>query len=64
LLKNKAIQMLFEVDKLKQAVIREKDFLEKIMQSDVYFSVKEAILNQLKNEKWEDKRVFYFSFRN
>jgi aminopeptidase N len=33
------------------------------MQSDVYFSVKEAILNQLKNEKWEDKRV-YFSFRN
>jgi aminopeptidase N len=30
------------------------------MQSDVYFSVKEAILNQLKNEKWEDKKSLLF----
>jgi aminopeptidase N len=29
------------------------------MQSDVYFSVKEAILNQLKNEKWEDKKSLF-----
>jgi aminopeptidase N len=57
LLKNKAILMLFEVNKLKNKPLSEKrDFLEKIMQSDVYFSVKEAILDQVKNEKWEDKK--------
>ena len=60
LLQNKAIQMLFEVDKLKnKPLLEKKDFLEKIMQSDVYFSVKEAILNQLKNEKWEDKKSLF-----
>ncbi|MFV8352940.1 M1 family metallopeptidase [Flavobacterium sp. XS2P14] len=60
LLKNKAIQILFEVDKLKNKSLSEKrDFLEKIMQSDVYFSVKEAILNQLINEKWEDKKSLF-----
>ena len=60
LLKNKAIQMLFEVNKLKNKPLSEKrDFLEKTMQSDVYFSVKEAILNQLKNEKWEDKKSLF-----
>jgi aminopeptidase N len=60
LLKNKAIQMLFEVDKLKNKPLSEKsDFLEKTMQSDVCFSVKEAILNQLKNEKWEDKKSLF-----
>jgi aminopeptidase N len=60
LLKNKTIQLLFEVDKLKNKPLSEKrDFLEKIMQSDVYFSVKEAILNQLKNEKWEDKNSLF-----
>lgn len=60
LLKNKAIQTLFEVDKLKNKPLSEKrDFLEKTMQSDVYFLVKEAILNQLKNEKWEDKKSLF-----
>ncbi|RKS94207.1 aminopeptidase N [Flavobacterium limicola] len=60
LLKNKAIQTLFEVDKLKNKPLSEKrDFLEKTMLSDVYFSVKEAILNQLKNEKWEDKKSLF-----
>jgi hypothetical protein len=29
LLKNKTIQMLFEVDKLKQTVLEKRDFLEK-----------------------------------
>ncbi|RTY88608.1 M1 family metallopeptidase [Flavobacterium sp. RSP15] len=57
LLKNKSIQVLFEVDKLKNKPLSEKkDFLEKTMQSDVYFLVKEVILNQLKNENWEDKK--------
>ena len=60
LLKNKSIQVLFEVEKLKNQPLSEKrDFLEKTMQSDVYFSVKEAILNQLKNEKWEYKRSLF-----
>ena len=60
LLKNKSIQMLFEVDKLKNKPLSEKrDFLKKIMQSDVHFSVKEVILNQLKNEKWEDKKNLF-----
>jgi aminopeptidase N len=60
LLKNKTIQLLFEVDKLKNKPLSEKrDFLEKIMQSDVYFSVKEAILDQVKNEKWEDKKSLF-----
>ena len=60
LLKNKAIQMLFEVDKLKNKPLSKKrDFLKKIMQSDVHFSVKEAILNQLKNEKWEEKKNLF-----
>ena len=60
LLKNKAIHTLFEVDKLKNKPLSEKkEFLEQTMQSDVYFSVKEAILNQLKNEKWEDKKSLF-----
>jgi aminopeptidase N len=60
LLKNKDIQILFEVDKLKNKQLSEKrDFLKKTMQSDVCFSVKEAILNQLKNENWEDKKSFF-----
>ncbi|WKL43964.1 M1 family metallopeptidase [Flavobacterium sp. ZE23DGlu08] len=55
LLKNKSIQVLFEVDKLKnQPLSEKKEFFEKTLQSDVHFSVKEAIVNQLKNEKWED----------
>ena len=60
LLKNKTIQLLFEIDKLKNKPLSEKrDSLEKIMQSDVYFSVKEAILDQVKNEKWEDKKSLF-----
>jgi aminopeptidase N len=60
LLKNKAIQTLFEVDKLKNKPLSEKrDFFKITMQSEVYFSVKEAILNQLKNEKWEDKKSLF-----
>ena len=60
LLKNKSIQVLFEVDKLKNKPLSEKRyFLEKTMQSDVYFSVKESILNQLINEKWEDKKDLF-----
>ncbi|WP_426091141.1 M1 family metallopeptidase [Flavobacterium sp. DSR3-2] len=60
LLKNKAIHPLFKVDKLKnKPLLEKKEFLKQTMQSDVYFSVKEAILNQLKNEKWEDKKNLF-----
>ncbi|MFV5684602.1 M1 family metallopeptidase [Flavobacterium sp. GB2R13] len=54
--KNKSIQVLFEVEKLKNKSLSEKEvFFAKILQSDVYFTVKEAIVNQLKLEKFEDK---------
>ena len=56
LVKNKAIQVLFEIEKLKNKPLSEKkEFFTKILQSDVYFSIKEAIVNQLKQEKFEDK---------
>ncbi|EIA07567.1 M1 family metallopeptidase [Flavobacterium frigoris] len=54
---NKMIQLLFEVEKLKGKPLNEKeDFFAKIMQSDVYFTVKEAIISQLKNEKFAAKK--------
>lgn len=57
LLKNKSIQILFEVEKLKNKPLSDKkDFFEKTIQSDVYFFAKEAIMNQLKNESFEDKK--------
>lgn len=57
LLKNKLIQIVFEVEKLKNKPLSEKkDFFEKAIQSDVYFFAKEAIMNQLKNESFEDKK--------
>ncbi|MFE3871599.1 M1 family metallopeptidase [Flavobacterium sp. ZS1P70] len=54
--KNKSIQVLFQVEKLKNKSLSEKEvFFAKILQSDVYFTVKEAIVNQLKLEKFDDK---------
>jgi len=56
LLKNKSIQSLFEVEKLKnQPLSEKKEFLKKILQSKVHFSVKEAVVNQLKKERFQDK---------
>ena len=55
--KNKAIKVQFEVDKWKNKPLTEKkDFLKKILQSDVYFTVKEAVILQLKNETFEAKK--------
>ena len=54
--KNKSIQVLFEVEKLKSKAFYEKEeFFAKTLQSNVYFSIKEAIVNQLKEEDFEDK---------
>ncbi len=56
LIKNKSMKIQFEVDKLKnKPLVEKKYFFEKILQSDVYYTVKEAIITQLKNEKFEDK---------
>nr|WP_315172891.1 M1 family metallopeptidase [uncultured Flavobacterium sp.] len=55
--KNKAIKVQFEVDKWKNKPLTEKkDFLKKTLQSDVYFTVKEAVILQLKNETFEAKK--------
>lgn len=55
--KNKATQTRLEVDKYNKKTIADKEeFLSKILQSDVYFTVKKAIVNQLKTEKYESKK--------
>ncbi|MFV8442001.1 M1 family metallopeptidase [Flavobacterium sp. LB2P44] len=56
LLKNRSIQTLFEVDKLKNKPLSEKkDLFEKTMRSEVHFSVKEAVVNQLKEDRFQEK---------
>jgi aminopeptidase N len=55
--KNKAIQKRLEIDKLKKTALGEKtDILKNVLESDVYQSVKEAVVDQLENEKYEDKK--------
>ncbi|WP_264564127.1 M1 family metallopeptidase [Flavobacterium sp. N3904] len=57
LAKNKAMQVQLEVGKLRNKPLSEKYvFFEKTLQSDVYFTVKEAIVGQLTKEKFEDKK--------
>lgn len=54
--KNKSIQLLLEVEKLRKISLMEKSgFLAKTLQSDAYFSTKEAVVYQLQSEKFEDK---------
>jgi aminopeptidase N len=58
LLKNKLIQTLFEIYKLRNNPLAEKvEFFAETLHSDVYYSAKEAIVNQLKNENFEDSKV-------
>ena len=55
--KNKAIQLRLEVDKLKKTPLTEKEaFFKKTLEADVYYSVKQAIVDQLENEKYEAKK--------
>ncbi|KQB42457.1 M1 family metallopeptidase [Flavobacterium aquidurense] len=55
--RNKSIQVRLEVDKLKKTPLAEKEgFLKKTLESSVYESVKEAIVNQLETEKYEAKK--------
>nr|WP_294779184.1 M1 family metallopeptidase [uncultured Flavobacterium sp.] len=55
--KNKTIQKRLEIDKLKKIPLTEKfEILKNTLESDVYHSVKEAIVDQLENEKYEAKK--------
>ncbi|KQO21141.1 aminopeptidase [Flavobacterium sp. Leaf82] len=55
--KNKAIQVRLEVDKLKKTPLAEKEaFLKNTLESNVYETVKEAIVNQIETEKYEVKK--------
>jgi aminopeptidase N len=55
--KNKAIQVRLEVDKLKKTPLAEKEaFFKKTLESEVYHGVKEAIVDQLENEKYDAKK--------
>ncbi|CAA9199301.1 hypothetical protein FLA105534_02525 [Flavobacterium bizetiae] len=55
--KNKAIQTRLEVDKLKKTPLPEKiEFLKNTLESDVYETVKEAIVSQIEPEKYEAKK--------
>ena len=58
LLKNKTMQLLFEIDKLKKVPLNEKEeFFTKTLKSNAYFQVKIAIVNQLKSEVFEEKKA-------
>ena len=55
--KNKTIQKRLEIDKLKKTPLKNKiDVLKSTLESDVYQSVKEAVVDQLENEKYEEKK--------
>ncbi len=55
--KNKSVGLLIEIDKLKSKPFSEKkDFFQEILLSDAYWTVKKAIIYQLKNEKIEHKK--------
>ncbi|MDR7210818.1 M1 family metallopeptidase [Flavobacterium piscis] len=55
--KNKMIQIRLEVDKLKKTALAEKqDYFLELLNSDVYHSVKESIIDQIKSEKYDGKK--------
>ncbi|WP_289659603.1 M1 family metallopeptidase [Flavobacterium panacagri] len=55
--KNKTIEKRLEIDKLKKTALTEKaDILKVTLASNVYRSVKEAVVDQLENEKYEAKK--------
>jgi aminopeptidase N len=56
LLNNKSMKLLYEVENLKRKALSEKeDFFVEILNSDVYYTVKEAVVNQLENEDFTAK---------
>ena len=56
--KNKMIRARLEVDKLKKAPLSEKeDYFLKILNSDIYQSVKVSVIDQIQSEKFEAKKT-------
>lgn len=52
--KNTAIKIQLELDQYKNTPLAEKkDFLMKVLQSDVYYTVKESVIFQLRKESYE-----------
>jgi aminopeptidase N len=57
LIKNKTIKLLLDVESMRRKPLSEKeDFFVEILNSDVYSTVKEAVVTQLKNENFFAKR--------
>lgn len=55
--KNKTIQKRLQIDKLKKTPLAEKfEILKNTLKSNDYHSVKEAVVDQLENEKYEAKK--------
>lgn len=53
--KNAAIKIQLELDQLRNTPLAEKkDFLMKVLQSDVYYTVKESVIFQLRKESYDD----------
>jgi aminopeptidase N len=53
--KNAAIKVQLELDQYKNTPLAEKkDFLMKVLQSDVYYTVKESVIFQLRKESYDD----------
>jgi aminopeptidase N len=60
--KNKAIQLRLEIDRLKKTPLAEKlDYFLKILNSDVYYTVKQSIIDQVESEKYEVKKQLLLS---
>jgi aminopeptidase N len=60
--KNKAIQLRLEIDRLKKTPLAEKlDYFLKILNSDVYYTVKQSIIDQVESEKYEAKKQLLLS---
>lgn len=56
--KNEAIRVRLEVDKMKKTPLAEKEeFFKKTLESNIYQGVKQAIVDQLQNEKYEAKKA-------
>jgi aminopeptidase N len=57
LFKNKSIKLLYEVESLKRKPLSEKeDFFVEILNSDAYYTVKEAVVNQLGNDDFRAEK--------
>jgi len=55
--RNKSMQIVFEIGKLKNKSLSERnERMAQILQSEAYYAVKETAVHQLRNEKFDDKK--------